>query len=84
MDGDLRAPRGYASVKIWAQAVLAAGTTDGIAVAQVLHSGTFPVFGIDARFDGEGNLQGPLEPALWLWHDRKCVPLQPDSPAPLK
>jgi branched-chain amino acid transport system substrate-binding protein len=82
MDGDLRAPRGYASVKIWAQAVLAAGTTDGIAVAQALHSGTFHVFGIDARFDGEGNVQGPLqEPALWLWKDRKPVPLPPDSSA---
>ena len=77
MDPDLRAARGYASVKIWAQAVLAAGTTDGIAVAQALHSGTFHVFGIDARFDGEGNVQGPLrEPALWLWQDRKPVPLQ--------
>ena len=79
MDSDLRATRGYASVKIWAQAVRAAGTTDGIAVAQALHSGTFHVFGIDARFDGEGNVQGPLgEPALWLWQDRKPVPLQTD------
>lgn len=76
MDPDLRAARGYASVKIWAQAVLAAGTTDGIAVAQALHSGTFHVFGIDARFDGEGNVQGPVrEPALWVWHDRRAVPL---------
>jgi branched-chain amino acid transport system substrate-binding protein len=77
MDSDLRVTRGYASVKIWAQAVGAAGTTHGIAVAQALHSGTFHVFGIDTRFDDEGNVQGPLgEPALWVWQDRKPVPLQ--------
>jgi branched-chain amino acid transport system substrate-binding protein len=81
MDPQFLAKIGYASVKIWAQAVVAAGTTDGIAVAQALHSGTFHVFGIDARFDGEGNVQGPLrEPGLWLWHDRKPVPLQSSSP----
>ena len=79
MNSDLRVTRGYASVKIWAQAVGAAGTTDGIAVAQALRSGTFRVFGIEARFDEEGNVQGPLgEPALWLWQDRKPVPLQSD------
>jgi ABC-type branched-subunit amino acid transport system substrate-binding protein len=85
MDSDLRVTRGYASVKIWAQAVGAAGTTEGIAVAQALRSGTFHVFGIDARFDGEGNVQGPLgEPALWLWQDRKPVPLQTDFRAESK
>jgi branched-chain amino acid transport system substrate-binding protein len=76
MSSDLRVTRGYASVKIWAQAVGAAGTTDGIAVAQALRSGTFHVFGIDVHFDDQGNVQGPLgEPALWLWQDRKPVPL---------
>jgi hypothetical protein len=68
-----------AAPKIWAQAVAAAGTTAGVAVAQALHSGTFHVFGIEARFDDEGNAQGPLgEPALWVWHDRRPVPLQAD------
>jgi branched-chain amino acid transport system substrate-binding protein len=81
MDSDLRVTRGYASVKIWAQAVVAAGSTDGIAVAQALRSGTFHVFGIEARFDDEGNMEGPLgEPALWLWQDRRPIPLQVDSP----
>ena len=85
MDSDLRVTRGYASVKIWAQAVEAAGTTDGIAVAQALRSGTFHVFGIEASFHDNGNVQGPLgESGLWLWQDRKPVPLQPDSPVPLK
>ena len=82
MDADLRVTRGYASVKIWAQAVTAAGTTDGIAVAEALHSGTFHVFGIEARFDSEGNMQGPLgEAALWRWQDRRPVPLDSDSRA---
>jgi branched-chain amino acid transport system substrate-binding protein len=82
MDSDLRVTRGYASVKIWAQAVGAAGTTDGIAVAQALHSGTFHVFGIEVRFDDEGAAQGPLgEPALWLWKDRRPVPLPWASPS---
>ena len=79
-DSDVRNTRGYASIHIWAQAVEAAGTTDGIAVAQALHSGTFHVFGIEARFRDDGNVQGPLgEPALWVWHDRRAVPLPPDS-----
>lgn len=82
MDADLRVTRGYASVMIWAQAVAAAGTTDGLAVAQALRSGTFDVFGIEASFDSEGNMQGPLgEAALWRWQDRRPVPLQSDSRA---
>jgi branched-chain amino acid transport system substrate-binding protein len=80
MESDLRVTRGYSSVKVWAQAVEAAGTTDGTAVAEVLHSGTFQVFGIEAGFDDEGNAEGPLgEPALWLWHARKPVPLPADA-----
>ena len=79
MEADLRVTRGYSSAKIWAQAVETAGTTDGAAVAQALHSGKFRVFGIDARFDVDGNMQGPLgEPALWIWHDRRPVPVQSD------
>ncbi len=81
-EADLRSTRGYISVKIWAQAVEAAGTTDGTAVAQALHSRTFYVFGIDARFDGEGNVQGPLgEAALWVWHNGRPVPLKSDPSA---
>jgi hypothetical protein len=46
-------------------------------VAEALHSGTFHVFGIEARFDSKGNMQGPLgEAALWRWQDRRPVPLQ--------
>jgi ABC-type branched-subunit amino acid transport system substrate-binding protein len=66
-EADLRVTRVYISAKIWAQAVEAADTTDGVPVAQALHSGTFGVFGVEARFDAEGNMQGPLgEPALWV------------------
>jgi branched-chain amino acid transport system substrate-binding protein len=82
MDPDLRVTRGYASAKIWAQAVASAGSTEGTAVAEALHSGTFRVFGIEARFDDAGNMQGPLgEPALWVWHKRRPVPLPADSAA---
>jgi ABC-type branched-subunit amino acid transport system substrate-binding protein len=85
MDPDLRVTRGYASAKIWAQAVATAGSTEGTAVAEALHSGTFRVFGIEAHFDEAGNMQGPLgEPALWVWHQRRPVPLPADSPATAK
>jgi branched-chain amino acid transport system substrate-binding protein len=82
MDSDLRVTRGYAGAKIWAQAVATAGTTDGGAVAEALRSGTFHVFGSEARFDDAGNMQGPLgEPALWVWHERRPVPLPAGTPA---
>jgi ABC-type branched-subunit amino acid transport system substrate-binding protein len=69
--------RGYSNAKIWAQAVEAASTTDGTAVAQALRSGTFHVFGVEARFDEQGNVQGPLgEAAVWVWQGGKPVPLQ--------
>jgi ABC-type branched-subunit amino acid transport system substrate-binding protein len=69
--------RGYNNAKIWAQAVEAASTTDGTAVAQALRSGTFHVFGVEARFDEQGNVQGPLgEAAVWVWQGGKPVPLQ--------
>ena len=81
-DSDVRNTRGYASIHIWAQAVEATGTTDGMAVAQALRSGTFHVFGREARFHDNGNVQGPLgESGLWLWHDRRAVPLPPDFSA---
>ena len=85
MESDLRVTRGYASAEIWAQAVATAGTTEGGAVARALHSGTFDVFGIRASFDERGNMKGPLgEAALWIWHDRRPVPLDPDAPAVAK
>ncbi len=79
MPSDLRVTRGYGNAKIWAQAVVAAGTTDGSAVARALHSGTFHVFGIEARFDDQGNVQGPLgEVTVWVWRGGKPVPLVPE------
>jgi branched-chain amino acid transport system substrate-binding protein len=81
-ESDLRVTRGYSNARIWAQAVTAAGTTDGTAVAQALHSGTFHVFGIEARFDDQGNVQGPLgEATVWVWQGGKPVPLPLESPA---
>jgi ABC-type branched-subunit amino acid transport system substrate-binding protein len=76
MPSDLQATRGYSNTKIWAQAAEAAGTTDGTAVTRALRSGTFRVFGIEARFDDRGEVQGPLgEATIWIWRGGKPVPL---------
>jgi branched-chain amino acid transport system substrate-binding protein len=76
MPSDQRVTSGYSNAKIWAQAVETAGTTNGTAVAQALHSGTFHVFGIEASFDDRGNVQGPLgEATVWVWQGGKPVPL---------
>jgi branched-chain amino acid transport system substrate-binding protein len=84
-ESDLRVTRGYSNARIWAQAVVAAGTTDGTAVAQALRSGTFHVFGIEARFDDQGNVQGPLgEATVWVWQGGKPVPLPSESLADSK
>jgi hypothetical protein len=74
-----------ASVMIWAQAVASAGRPDGTVVAEALQSGAVHVFGIEARFNHQGNMQGPLgKPALWVWRQRRPVPLQPDAPGGAK
>jgi branched-chain amino acid transport system substrate-binding protein len=76
MPSDLRVTRGYSNTKIWAQAVEAAGTTDGTAVARTLHSATFHIFGIEARFDERGEVEGPLgEATVWIWRGGKPVAL---------
>ena len=81
MPSDLRVTRGYSYAKIWAQAVEASRTTDGSAVARALHSGTFHVFGVEARFDDQGNVQGPLgEVTVWVWQGGKPVPLPSEPP----
>ncbi len=82
MPSDLRVTRGYSNTRIWAQAAEVAGTTDGAAAAEALHSGTFRVFGIEARFDEHGDIQGPLgEATVWRWQGGKPVPLPSESPA---
>ena len=75
---DVRSTRGYSSLMVWTQAAALAGTADGTAVAGAMRARTFHVLGVEVRFDGKGDVQGPLgEPALWIWHDRRLVPLQP-------
>jgi branched-chain amino acid transport system substrate-binding protein len=74
---DIRSRVAYKCAKIWAQAVAAAGTTDGPAVAQALRSETFDVFGVEVRFDEKGNGEGPLaEYGLWVWRGGEPVPLE--------
>jgi branched-chain amino acid transport system substrate-binding protein len=76
IEPDLRVTRTYSNAKIWAQAAEAAGSIDGTAVARALHFNKFHVFGIDARFDDRGNVQGPLgEATVWIWQGGKPVPL---------
>ena len=75
-DSDIRGRTAYRGAMIWAQAVKAAGTTDGLAVAEALHAGTFRVSGVEVRFDSKGDAQGPLvEIGVWVWHGGELVPL---------
>jgi branched-chain amino acid transport system substrate-binding protein len=84
-DADNRGRLAYRDVMIWAQAVAAAGATDGLAVAQALRSGTFHVMGVEASFDAKGDVRGPLAVAsLWVWHDGRFVPLPSGSRAEVK
>ena len=77
---DIRGRTAYRGVMIWAEAVKAAGTTDGPAVAEALHSRTFYVSGVEVRFDSKGNAQGPLaENGVWVWHGGELVPLEPKA-----
>jgi branched-chain amino acid transport system substrate-binding protein len=77
MSSDIRGRTAYRSAAIWVQAVKAAGTTDGPAVAEALRSGSFRVSGVEIHFDGKGNAQGPLvEDDVWVWHGGELVPLE--------
>jgi branched-chain amino acid transport system substrate-binding protein len=49
------AVRGYWSFLVLAQAIEAAGTTEGAAVADALHHGTFETFGVPVSFDEKGD-----------------------------
>jgi branched-chain amino acid transport system substrate-binding protein len=80
MGSDIRGRTAYRCATIWAQAVKAAGTTDGPAVADALRSGRFQVSGVEVRFDSKGNGQGPLvENGIWVSHGGELVPLEPEA-----
>lgn len=77
---DVRARGVYRSVRIWAEAVAAAGTTDGRAIAAGMRSGTFHIFGREGHFDEKGDVQGPLgDAALFVWRNGWPVSLPLDS-----
>ncbi|HEX2137044.1 MAG TPA: branched-chain amino acid ABC transporter substrate-binding protein [Microvirga sp.] len=77
---DIRGRTAYRAAMLWAQAVKAAGTTAGPAVADALHSGTFHVSGVEVRFDSKGDAQGPLVAnGVWVWHGGELVPLAPKA-----
>jgi branched-chain amino acid transport system substrate-binding protein len=80
MESDIRGRTAYRSASIWAQAVQAARTTEGPAVADALRSGRFHVSGVEVQFDSKGNGQGPLvEDSVWVWHGGELVPLEPEA-----
>jgi branched-chain amino acid transport system substrate-binding protein len=67
----------YAAVRVWAQAVEAAGSLDLGAVTEVMHSRKFDtVLGL-IGFDGKGDVTG-FEPWQWfVWRaDGTYVPLE--------
>jgi branched-chain amino acid transport system substrate-binding protein len=65
---------GYWSFQILAQAIEAAHTTEGGAIADALHREAFEVFGIRVSFDEKGDARGPMgEPAMRVWRGRSFV-----------
>jgi branched-chain amino acid transport system substrate-binding protein len=59
---------GYWSFLILTQAIEAAGTTNGAAIADILHRRTFDVFGVSVSFDEKGDARGRMgEPNMHVW-----------------
>jgi branched-chain amino acid transport system substrate-binding protein len=56
----------YASVQVWAEAVLRADSFDPAKVAAALHSGQFDTIIGQVRFDAKGDVLGA--PGEWLWY----------------
>jgi branched-chain amino acid transport system substrate-binding protein len=67
----------YAAIQAWAQAVRAAGTTEGHKVAGALRAGTFATVIGKIDFDEKGDLVGPAARFVWYgWRDGTHVPLE--------
>jgi branched-chain amino acid transport system substrate-binding protein len=67
----------YAAVQAWAQAVRAAGTTEGKKVAEALRAGTFATVIGKIDFDEKGDLVGPAAMFVWYtWRNGTHVPLE--------
>jgi branched-chain amino acid transport system substrate-binding protein len=67
-------PYAYAAVQAWAQAVRAARSTDGKAVAAALRGGTFDTIVGRLGFDAKGDVTG-IDTFHWYrWHGNELVP----------
>jgi branched-chain amino acid transport system substrate-binding protein len=67
----------YAAVQVWAQAVRAAGTTEGHEVAEALRAGSFSTVIGEIGFDEKGDLVGPAATFVWYtWRDGTHVSLE--------
>ena len=69
-------PYAYAAVQAWAQAVRAAGSTDGKAVAAALRGGTFDTIVGRFGFDAKGDVTG-IDTFRWYrWHGSELIPVE--------
>jgi branched-chain amino acid transport system substrate-binding protein len=67
----------YASIRVWAEAVEQAGTTQAMAVAEALRAGEFETVIGRVGFDNRGDVTG-YEPFIWyVWREGAYVPLAP-------
>jgi branched-chain amino acid transport system substrate-binding protein len=67
----------YASIRVWAEAVEQAGTTESMAVAAALRAGEFDTVIGRVGFDDNGDVTG-YQPFIWyVWREGAYVPLAP-------
>jgi branched-chain amino acid transport system substrate-binding protein len=71
---DARTVLTYGVVQAWAQAVEQAGSLDGGAVSQALHSGTFDTVLGQIGFDEKGDVTGYNPFAWYVWQGSDAVP----------
>jgi branched-chain amino acid transport system substrate-binding protein len=67
----------YVAVRVWAEAVEAAGTLELDAVIEALRSHKFDTLYGEIGFDGKGDVYG-YEPFVWyVWQEGKYAPVDP-------
>jgi branched-chain amino acid transport system substrate-binding protein len=64
----------YAAIKVWAEAVTKANSTDGDKVAAALRGGKFSSAVGPLEFDAKGDIKNPVY-NLYIWKDGKSAPM---------
>jgi branched-chain amino acid transport system substrate-binding protein len=64
----------YAAIKVWAEAVAKANSTDGDKVAAALRGGKFSSAVGPLEFDAKGDIKNPVY-NLYIWKDGKSAPM---------